>query len=73
MPLSGVLEIFSREFDQAYEDGGLFLLTMHPHCIGHSSRIQILDELIQYIRGHSGVWFARHDEVAAYVKEKAGL
>jgi peptidoglycan-N-acetylglucosamine deacetylase len=70
---SGVLEVFMREFDQAYEQGGLFLLTMHPHVIGHSSRIQILEELIQYIRSHAGIWFTRHDEVARYCKDKAGL
>jgi peptidoglycan/xylan/chitin deacetylase (PgdA/CDA1 family) len=73
MPPSGVLEVFMREFDYAYENGGLFVLTMHPHVIGHASRIQILEELIQYMRSHAGVWFARHDEVARYCKEKAKL
>ena len=73
MPISGVLEIFRREFDQAYENGGLYLLTMHPHIIGHSSRIQILEELICHIRAKPGIWFARHDEVARYCKEQAGL
>lgn len=72
-PPSGVLEIFRREFDRAYADGGLFLLTMHPHIIGHGSRIWILDELIRHIRGHAGIWFARHDEVARYCRQQAGL
>ena len=72
-PPSGVLEVFVREFDYAYERGGLFLLTMHPHVTGHASRIQILEELIQHIRSHTGVWLARHDEVARYCKERAGL
>ncbi len=70
---TGVLEVFNREFDVAYENGGLYLLTMHPHVIGHSSRIQILEEHIQHIRSKAGIWFARHDEVAKYCKEKAGL
>ena len=34
-----VLSIFLRELDVAYEEGGLFLLTMHPHHSGHRSRI----------------------------------
>ena len=38
-PPSAVLEIFRREFDAAYAEGGLFQLTMHPHIIGHRSRI----------------------------------
>lgn len=63
---SGVLEVFRREFDGAYAEGGLFLLTMHPHIIGHRSRIQVLEELIRHIRAHAGVWFATHAAVARY-------
>lgn len=70
---TGVLEVFNREFDVAYENGGLYLLTMHPHVIGHSSRIQILEEHIQHIRSKADIWFARHDEVAKHCREKAGL
>ena len=70
---SGVLEVFVREFDQAYADGGLYLLTMHPHIIGHSSRIQILGELIEHMRSRPDIWFARHDEVARYCKDQAGM
>ena len=70
-PPSAVLEIFRREFDGAVRENGLFLLTMHPHIIGHRSRFAILEELVQYMRGTSGVWFATHEEVARYCKEHA--
>ncbi|MCR9073199.1 MAG: polysaccharide deacetylase [Alphaproteobacteria bacterium] len=70
-PPSSVLEVFMAEFDGAYEEGGLFLLTMHPHIIGHRSRIKVLEELIRYIRSHTGVWFATHAEVAQYCKDNA--
>jgi peptidoglycan/xylan/chitin deacetylase (PgdA/CDA1 family) len=66
-----VFEIWAAEFDGAYEEGGLFLLTMHPHVIGHRSRIRMLDKLVRYIRSHPGVWFATHEEVARYVKKGA--
>ncbi|MCC7426978.1 MAG: polysaccharide deacetylase [Alphaproteobacteria bacterium] len=72
-PPAGVYEIFRREFDGAYAENGLFLLTNHPHYIGHRSRIQILEELIRYMRSHSGVWFATHAEIAQYCKDQAGL
>ncbi len=72
-PPSGVLEVFKREFDGAYQEEGLFLLTMHPHFIGHRSRIQVLEELIRYIRSHAGVWFGTHADVARHCKEAAGL
>jgi peptidoglycan-N-acetylglucosamine deacetylase len=66
-------EVWRREFDGAYVEGGLFLLTMHPHIIGHRSRMSVLDELIQHIRSHAGVWFATHEDVARYVKAQASM
>ena len=63
---SGVLEIWKREFDGACAEGGLFLLTTHPHITGHRSRISILEELIQHIQTHDGIWFATHAQIAQY-------
>ena len=72
-PPASVLDIFKAEFDGAYAERGLFLLTMHPHIIGHRSRIALLARLIEHIRGHTGVWFATHAEIARYVKAQSGL
>jgi peptidoglycan-N-acetylglucosamine deacetylase len=66
-------EIWGREFDGAYVEGGLFLLTMHPHIIGHRSRMSVLEELIQHMRSRAGVWFATHEDIARYVKSQAGM
>ncbi len=63
-----VLEVFQLEFDVAYEEGGLYILTMHPHIMGHRSRVAILDRLIQHMKSKPGVWFATHEDVARYVK-----
>lgn len=63
-----VLEIWSAEFDVAYAEGGMFLLTMHPQIIGHRSRISMLEELIVHMRGRSDVWFATHEQVARIAK-----
>ncbi len=65
-----VLNIFRREFDAAYAENSLFLLTMHPHIIGHRSRMFILDELIDYMKGHEGVWFGTHAQIAEYVRDE---
>jgi peptidoglycan/xylan/chitin deacetylase (PgdA/CDA1 family) len=67
-PPTDVFDIFKREFDAAYREGGLFQLTMHPHISGYRSRVWILDELIKYMRSHAGVWFATHADVVRYVK-----
>ncbi len=67
---SAVEEIFRAEFDGAYAEGGLFLLTMHPHVIGHRSRMPLLDRVIQHAKAHEGVWFGTHEEVARWCKEQ---
>ena len=63
---SKVYETWKSEFDGYYEDGGCYILTMHPQIIGRSSRIAILEKLIQYIRSKPRVWFTRCIDVANY-------
>ncbi|HTT79235.1 MAG TPA: polysaccharide deacetylase [Stellaceae bacterium] len=71
-PPEGVFDIFRREFEAAYEEGGLFQLTMHPHVIGYRSRIWIIEELIRLARSRPAVWFGTHAEVARWATEHAG-
>ena len=70
-PPSGVEEIFRAEFDGAWEEGGLFLLTLHPHISGHRSRLPVLERLIAHMKGKGGCWFATHADVARWCKENA--
>ena len=66
-----VLEIWIDEFDAAYRTGGVFQLTMHPHVIGHRSRLVVLRELLDHIKAHRDVWFATHAELAATARAEA--
>lgn len=68
---SDVLDIFLREFDGAREEGGLFLLTMHPHVITYRSRIFILEELLKHIVATGDCWIATHAEIASYCLAEA--
>ena len=61
---SDVYEIYKGEFDKAYEERTLFLLTMHPFVSGHRSRIAALERLLAYIKTKPAVWFATHEGVA---------
>ena len=70
-PPTDVHDIFRREFDAAYREGGLFQLTMHPHITGYRSRVWILEALIEHMTGHDGVWFATHADIVAYAKAHA--
>ena len=72
-PPEAVLDIFRREFDGARAEGGLFLLTMHPHVIGYRSRIFILDDLLDHIRTTGDAWIATHAEVAWHCARICGL
>ena len=55
MPTDAVFDIFRREFDMAWEEGGVFQLTMHPHHSGYRSRVWILEELIRHARARRSV------------------
>jgi len=63
-----VFSIWAAEFEKAYEEGTLFVLTMHPKYTGHRSRIMMLEKLIQHMLTFKDVWFATHQDVALYVK-----
>jgi peptidoglycan-N-acetylglucosamine deacetylase len=70
-PPSAVEEIFMAEFDGAWDEGGLFLLTMHPHITGHRSRMPVLARLIKHMKTRGKCWFATHEQVARWCKENA--
>jgi peptidoglycan/xylan/chitin deacetylase (PgdA/CDA1 family) len=63
-----VFEVLRAEFDKAYEEHGLFQVTMHPRISGHRSRVVMLEKFITYMKGRPGVWFATHEQVARHVK-----
>ena len=68
-----VMQVWIDAFDVAWEEGTMFLLTMHPHVIGHRSRIVALKGLIEHIQGRDGVWFGTHEEAARWVRQQAGM
>lgn len=70
-PPEAVHDIFMREFEAAYDEGGIFQLTMHPHVIGYRSRIWILDAVIRQAKAKGDVWFATHAEIVDWVKQNA--
>jgi peptidoglycan/xylan/chitin deacetylase (PgdA/CDA1 family) len=68
-----VAQVWIDEFDRAYAEGTMFLLTMHPHITGHRSRIVALERLIAHMKAKPGVWWATHREAAEYVKAQARM
>ena len=61
-------QLYKDEFDGAYQERTLFVLTLHPHVTGHRAPIRHLDQFIAYMKSKPGVWFATCEQVARYVK-----
>lgn len=68
-----LLQVYIDEFDVAWEERTMLLLTMHPHYIGHRSRIVILDALIEHAKARGDVWFGTHLQAVEWVKQHAGM
>jgi len=68
-----VMQVWIDEFEVAWEEGTMFLLTMHPHVIGHRSRMVALEGLIEHIKARGDVWFGTHEEAARWVRQQAGI
>ena len=62
---SRIYELWAEEFEGAYDEQGVFCLTMHPQVIGRHPRIRMLERLIQFMRGHAGVEFMTCSEAVA--------
>jgi peptidoglycan/xylan/chitin deacetylase (PgdA/CDA1 family) len=59
-----VFQIYKDEFDVAFDERTMVVLTTHPHVVGHRSRIRHLDRLITYMKSKPGVWFATVEQIA---------
>ena len=64
-----MLELWKAEFDFIYNHTGYFLLTYHPRSgfgSGTPSRARVIDRLLNYIKGFSGVRFVAMEELARW-------
>ena len=70
-----VAQVWIDEFDKAYDERGMFLLTLHPHISGHRSRIIALELLLAHIKakGAGQVWYGTHAAAAEYVRRVSML
>ena len=72
-PPRDLAQVWIDEFDKAWDEGTMFVLTMHPHISGHRSRVAALELLIKHMQTKGGVWFATHKAAAEYVRGQAGM
>ncbi|MDB5764410.1 MAG: polysaccharide deacetylase family protein [Herminiimonas sp.] len=63
-------EMIRRQFDVLYregaESGRVMAIALHPYLTGQPHRIGALDEALEYICRHEGVWHATGSEIARH-------
>ena len=61
-----VMDAFDYLYAEAAEQGGRMLaLSIHPWMLGQPHRIGKLEQVLEYITGHEGVWSASAGEICA--------
>jgi peptidoglycan/xylan/chitin deacetylase (PgdA/CDA1 family) len=63
-------QVTKDQFDRLYAEGAdqgmVMCLVLHPWVIGYPHRIGALDRILEYVRGHEGVWYATAAEIAQF-------
>jgi peptidoglycan-N-acetylglucosamine deacetylase len=63
-----LFNLYREEFDAAYAQRTMLVLTLHPHVTGHRAPMKHLEQLVAYMKSKPGVWFATCEQIARYVK-----
>jgi peptidoglycan/xylan/chitin deacetylase (PgdA/CDA1 family) len=62
------------QFDCLYKEGKdirrVMNIALHPGVMGQPHRIRHLDRLLEYVRGHDGVWLATGVEIADWFTQQ---
>lgn len=63
------VQIVKDQLDQLYaesaDSGRVLALALHPFVIGQAFRAKYLDQALEYVTNHPGVWLTTTDEIAA--------
>ncbi|MFF0521660.1 polysaccharide deacetylase family protein [Actinomadura nitritigenes] len=70
------VQIVKDQLDQLYADseqsGRVMALALHPFVTGQAFRLKYLDQALEYVVNHPGVWNTTSDEIAAHYAATAG-
>jgi len=59
-----------QEFDATYRRGRYFSMVVHPYLIGWGNRLEMLENILLYIKGFPYIWNPTGSECARYWKER---
>ncbi|TCO48055.1 polysaccharide deacetylase family protein [Actinocrispum wychmicini] len=64
------VQIVRDQLDQLYaesaDNGRVMALAVHPFILGQAFRHKYLDQALEYVANHPGVWLTTSDEIAAH-------
>lgn len=66
-----MFEIWKEEFDALAAEGRMINFVLHPQFMGRVSRVQMLGDLIGYMKAR-GAWFATNDQAACHILSEHG-
>jgi allantoinase len=61
-----VCEAFDTLYREGQDSGRLFVLPLHPWCIGQPFRVRYLEQVLAHIGKHDEVWATTSGEIAAW-------
>ena len=61
-------EVYLADFDVMWEHGGLWVAVWHPFLSGRPARVQMMIEMIKYMREKGDTWFATLGEINDHVR-----
>jgi hypothetical protein len=63
-----VCEAFDALYREGRDSGRLFVLPLHPWCIGQPFRLRYLHEVLAHVKKHDGVWTTTGSEIARWYR-----
>lgn len=63
-----VCEAFDTLYREGLDSGRLFVLPLHPWCIGQPFRVKYLDHVLTHVKKHDEVWTTTGGEIAAWYR-----
>ncbi|MFB0507180.1 MAG: polysaccharide deacetylase family protein [Thermodesulfobacteriota bacterium] len=65
-----LFENWRQELDATYRRGRYFSMVVHPYLIGWGNRLEMLENILLYIKGFPYIWITTGSECARYWKER---
>jgi len=68
-----VCEAFDTLYREGRDSGRLFVLPLHPWCVGQPFRVRYLQQVLAHIQEHDHVWATTGGEIAAWYRRSSGM